>query len=218
MEHNRVQHSRWSHSRWMLNIAGESHILTGWLHCVQCTPKRSFFSWLPGHFSGLCWDCCHHHLRPLSAELLFSHLSSICACVCSSQVQRLHLCLLNFMPLLIVQTVNSTSWFSIVSNLLMMQSTPASRSLTEMLNRTIPWSESLETLLVTSHQPDVALFASALWALPFSQFITQGNTNLLSSQYEHLSRRILGMVSKALLKSRKITSTAFPSSKQVTLS
>lgn len=82
-----------------------------------------------------------------------------------------------------------------------------------MLIRTVPRTEPRRTLLVTGYQSDVALFTTILWALPSSQFITQNSMNLLISQLDNLSRRMLwGAVPKALLKWRKITSTAILSS------
>ena len=106
------------------------------------------------------------------------------------------------------------------ANLIMVHSTPASRSLIKLLNRASPGVAPWGTPLVTSHQPDAAPFTATIWVLLFRQFFSQCAIYLLIPQLEHLSRGMLwATVSKALLKSRKLTSTACPSpTRQVTLS
>lgn len=99
-----------------------------------------------------------------------------------------------------------------------MHSTSASKSLIKMLNRTSPRNESWGTLLVTVCQPDAASFIMALWAPPFSHIITSKVSPAhyrLISQSDNLSRRVLwGIISKAFLKCKKITTTAFPLSNE----
>lgn len=67
---------------------------------------------------------------------------------------------------------------------------------------------------MTRHQPDVALFSETPWALTFTQFF----------QRTELIRPIVGQIVqkddvkesiKSLTKNQKTTSTAFPSSLQV---
>lgn len=107
----------------------------------------------------------------------------------------------------------NTSQFDITNKL-------TSRLLIDILNRTVfrtaPWG----ALLVTSCKPDVSPFIKTLWALPFSLFFTKHSVYLLTWQLESLSRRMLwGRASKAWLKSRKTSFTAYCSStNQVTLS
>ena len=65
------------------------------------------------------------------------------------------------------------SQFGINSNVLMVHSTPASRSLINTLKKTAPRTEPWGTPLVTGCQPEVATFTRTLWTLPFSQIFTQ---------------------------------------------
>jgi len=69
----------------------------------------------------------------------------------------------------------STAPSSLVSsaNLLMVQWTPASRSLINVLNWTGPRIEPWGAPLLSRCQTDVAPFTTAAWALPFSQFFIQ---------------------------------------------
>lgn len=124
--------------------------------------------------------------------------------------------LLNLMPLLIFQSSNvfrslckafcsfreSTALPSLVSStdLLRMHSTLPSRSWIKMLKRTGTQIEPWEIPLVTACQPGVAPFTMTLWALLFSQSITQHSTNLFNSHLDLLSRRM--PVLNALLKSK----------------
>lgn len=71
------------------------------------------------------------------------------------------------------------------------------KNIDRIVHRLEPWG----TLLETGHHPDAALFTTALWALPLSQFITQHDVNLFISQLDNLLRMILrGSVLDVFLK------------------
>lgn len=94
--------------------------------------------------------------RPLSAELLFSHLAPS-LCVCPGAAPSIYSWCLFFLGY-----TSTASPGLVSSNLLKMNSAPASIS---------PRCEPQETLLVTSCQPDAAPVTAMLWAVLFSLFI-----------------------------------------------
>jgi len=65
--------------------------------------------------------------------------------------------------------------------------------------------------VVTGHQLHLSPFTTTLWAWPFRQFFTQQRVYLCKPQDASFSKGIQWeTLSKALLKSRKAMTTAFP--------
>ena len=138
-------------------------------------PGWGLSSWLPGHAAGSRWACCQQHLQIPFCRLLSSHslpIFYLCLVLLHPRCRIWHLVMLNFIPLIIAQCSNlsrclckaccllqeSTAPPSLVlsTKILMVHSTPASRSLIKILNRTGPGIEPWGALLVTGHHPDVA--------------------------------------------------------------
>uniref|UniRef100_A0A803TCZ3 Reverse transcriptase domain-containing protein n=1 Tax=Anolis carolinensis TaxID=28377 RepID=A0A803TCZ3_ANOCA len=95
-------------------------------------------------------------------------------------------------------------------------SSPSSKSLIKMLNRTRPRIEPCDTPLVSSFQDEEDSLASTLWVHSLSQLQIHLTVVLPSPHLTSLfARRSWGTLSKALLKSRYPTSTAFPASTQL---
>jgi len=167
--------------------------------------------------------------RSLSTELPPSHWAPrLCLCVAllHPRFRTRHFPVLNFKLWMTAQCsnlsrflckascpsrVNSTSQFSIISKLAKGALHSYIRSLIKMLNRAGPRIEPWGASPVTGWQPDVPPPTMTHWTLLFN--ISQRSMNLFISQLDSLSRRMSqGTLSKIWLKSRKIMSTAFPSS------
>jgi len=164
--------------------------------------------------------CCRAALQPSSSSLY------LCLALLHPRCGIQHFNLLNFTPLIIAQCSNlpiplcktscpsreSTAPPSLVSSssLLMVYSNPASRLPINTSNRTGPRTEPRGT------PPD---WSPAGYSLVhynpafqgWKKFFIQRTMNSLILQLDNLSRR-WGTVSKAWLKSRKTTFSAFPSS------
>lgn len=160
---------------------------------------------------------------PFLAGLLLSHSPLTCACDWHCAVPGAacgtYLCwtlwTICLDPLPSRQSKTPSTSVS-TSDLLRMHSTPVSRSLINTLNRTgsrvNPWG----TLMVLSARCS-SMDYNPMDYNPLSSAIelihnAASNVCLFMSQLDSLSRKVLrGVVSRALLKSRKITSADFPS-------
>lgn len=181
-----------------------------------------FAPWVPGRTAGRCWAAVTRTPRSFSCwaapQPLSSHLCLWLA-LCCPRCCMWHLPLLNFVNNLSrpssLQAVKNTFHSVSTSDLLRMHSTPASRSLINTLNRTgsrvNPWG----TLMVLSARCS-SMDYNPMDYNPLSSAIelihnAASSVCLFMSQLDSLSRKVLrGVVSRALLKSRKITSADFP--------
>ena len=157
---------------------------------------------------GFLWlQCSTQHLALLNLiQLALAIGSSLSRSLCRS-----------FLP-----SSRSTLLPNVVSsaNLLRVHSNSLSRSVINVFNRTGPNIEPCGTPLVTGHQLDLTPFTTTLWAQPSSQFFIQRRVRPSKPRAVTFPRRMLWeTVTKALLKFRQTTSTAFLSStKRDTLS